>query len=739
MFLRLPLLVPAVLAAGVPLFSVAAPSTIDRQALVTRHNVVRDSVDALVFEPSGAHGSPHAAPAEPRYVPLQVGNGQFAFSVDVTGLQTFIPCQTFAHWGWHTEQPPAGLSPDAFEWIDFPSADGRRVPYSWVGLSPNEAYADAEVPMSDEQQKLAFWIRANPHLLNLGRVSMVLLHDDGRQARLDELRDVHQVLDLWSGIITSRFTFDGEQVEVLTRAHPERDAIGITVTSSLVAAGRLRVSWKFPYGDTRKQTADVGNWSADDRHRTRLESLGDRSARFHREVDATRYAMDLHWSTDATVDGDAATHTFTLRPAAAQPVMDFVMEFSAEPQASPTPLDAAAVHAASVAHWPRFWKSGAAIDLSGTRDPRADELERRIVLSQYLMAVQEAGDWPPQEAGLVNLGWHGKFHLEMVPWHLAHYALWDRWEMPQEALGMYARFLPEARALAKKQGYPGARWPKMVGPDGRQSPGNVNPFLVWQQPHPMLFAELDWRANPTRETLEKWREILFATADFMAALPAPRDSDDHLHLGPPLKTVSENAPAASTWDPAFELSYWRFGLRIAQTWRERLGLPRERRWDDVARKLAPLPEVDGRYVLSDTQRDTYENWHWEHPAVVGILGILPGDGADANRMKATFDAVVDTWDFARVWGWDFPMLAMCAARVGEPERAIDMLLHESPNFQFADSGLATGGPWPYFPSNGALLYAVALMAGGWDGAPDRPAPGFPESWVVRAEGFKRAP
>ncbi|MBK7711782.1 MAG: hypothetical protein IPN67_05190 [Bacteroidales bacterium] len=31
-------------------------------------------------------------------------------------------------------------------------------------------------------------------------------------------------------------------------------------------------------------------------------------------------------------------------------------------------------------------------------------------------------------------------------------------------------------------------------------------------------------------------------------------------------------------------------------------------------------------------------------------------------------------------------------------------------------GLASGGPFPYFPSNGALLTAVAMMVAGWDGS-----------------------
>ena len=46
----------------------------------------------------------------------------------------------------------------------------------------------------------------------------------------------------------------------------------------------------------------------------------------------------------------------------------------------------------------------------------------------------------------------------------------------------------------------------------------------------------------------------------------------------------------------------------------------------------------------------------------------------------------------------------------------------------------------YLPGNGGLLYATAMMAAGWDGAPKRNAPGFPANgWVVRHEGLRVAP
>ena len=50
------------------------------------------------------------------------------------------------------------------------------------------------------------------------------------------------------------------------------------------------------------------------------------------------------------------------------------------------------------------------------------------------------------------------------------------------------------------------------------------------------------------------------------------------------------------------------------------------------------------------------------------------------------------------------------------------------------------GGW-YLPGNGGLLYAVAMMAAGWDGAARQTGPGFPDdgSWVVKWEGLKKAP
>src|ERR1051326_7925139 len=83
-------------------------------------------------------------------------------------------------------------------------------------------------------------------------------------------------------------------------------------------------------------------------------------------------------------------------------------------------------------------------------------------------------------------------------------------------------------------------------------------------------------------------------------------------LGPPLWIAQEIYDPATSVDPAYELSYWAFGLRLAQQWRERLKLARDPEWDKMIKHLAPLPQKDGKYVALASQPDTWENKESRH-------------------------------------------------------------------------------------------------------------------------------
>jgi hypothetical protein len=680
-------------------------ASIDRKALVSRHDVVLNRPDP--------------------WAPLSVGNGEFAFTADVTGLQTFpgfyretIPLATLSQWAWHSFPDPAGYRlEDTFESYD---TWGRPVAYPTNTRTP-----------------AAGWLRQNPHRLPLVRIGFRF---PGRgQVRIEDLKDIRQRLDLWSGILESRFALGEERFRVRTMVHPSMDLLVVRVWREGPAAAPVEIVIAFPYA-SGAHTGDPADWNSPDRHTTETTGLSPTRAGFRRRLDADTYFAAAAWSSNGKIRRDGP-HEFAVAFSGNR--FDFQAAFSPREirAALPSP---AATEKAVVAHWQRFWSGGGAVDLSASADPRARELERRIVLSQYLAAIQCSGSLPPQETGLTFNSWHGKFHLEMHWWHAAHFALWGRPELLERSLPYYRRIAPQARATAARQGYRGLRWPKMTDPQGRESPSTIGPLLIWQQPHLIHMLELLYRVRRDRRLLEEWIDLVTGTADFMASF-AVRDTRGRIVLGPPLIPAQELHPPRSTFNPAFELEYWRWGLETAQRWRERLGLPRRPDWDEVIGGLSPLPVVDGFYVNAESDPDTFRDAskRRDHPSLLAALGLTPGALADRETMRRTLRRVVDTWQWDQTWGWDYPLAAMTAARVGEPSLAIDLLLMETPKNRYLPNGhnYQRPGLTIYLPGNGGLLAAVAMMAAGWDGAPPEPAPGFPKDgrWVVRWEGLHPLP
>ena len=126
---------------------------------------------------------------------------------------------------------------------------------------------------------------------------------------------------------------------------------------------------------------------------------------------------------------------------------------------------------------------------------------------------------------------------------------------------------------------------------------------------------------------------------------------------------------------------------------------------------------------------------------LGALGMLPASRlVDKAKMHKTFRWIADNWNWQKTWGWDYPMTAMCAARLGLKEQAVNTLLMNRQKNTY----LANGHNYQdnrlriYLPGNGGLLTAIAMMAAGWDGAKGR-NPGFPDSWDVRWEGVLPMP
>jgi hypothetical protein len=690
---------------------------IDRKAVVKRHNVVLDKIDTL--------GS------------LTVGNGKFAFTVDATGLQSFpefyakgIPLGTQSEWGWHSF-PNTGnyKTSETLQAYDFNNT-GRKALYA------------IQFKEAGRNQQAVDYYRANPHRLQLGNIGLDIIKKDGSLAGPQDLKNIHQELDLWSGRITSEFTVEGVLVKVITAGHAVKDAIGVKITSALLQQKRISIRFKFPY-PTNEFTDRAVNYASANRHTTTFKQSGTNTALFSHKLDNDQYFVAAQWSGKAALK-EAASHTFILQPAAGDK-FEMSADFSPiKPVASI--LNFNTVQNSSVAGWSKFWLSGAAIDLAGSTDSRAKELERRIVLSQYLLRVQEAGNYPPQETGLTYNSWYGRPHMEMYWWHTAQYALWGRADLMEKSMYWYFKCFDGAQEIARRQGYKGVRWQKMTDHNGGESPSSVGSFLLWQQPHPIYQAELIYRSKPTKAVLLKYQKLIFATADFMASFATYDEAAKRYNLGKGIIPAQECYKAAGTFNSPYELAYWNWALQAAQKWRTRLGLAPNKTWQKVIDQLAPLAQQDGVYKGAESITDSYSadsKYTIDHPAVLMALSTLPANGVvDTAVMHRTFDVVEKSWHWDHTWGWDFPMVAMTATRLNQPEKAIDALFKNVITNTYLVNGhnYQTSRLTLYLPGNGSLLAAVALMCTG-DDANKIVNPGFPKNgkWKVKWEGMKRLP
>ena len=713
-----------------------ASAAIDRNAVVSRNNPVITKADTLAS--------------------LSVGNGHFATTVDVTGLQSYpldykngVPLCAMSDWGWHQYPNSKNLKPSESE-KSFDFGHGHK-----------EIYAVEYKKKEDGRHKEATeFLRVNPHRLNLGAIGLYLTDEKGKQISLYQLTDIRQEQKLFDGEILSSFVANRKKVEVTTGAHPSKDALYARIKSELLADKRATLRLRFPY-PTGKHADDASDWTKPERHNSEIISQTDNHAIIKRTLDATTYYVLLQWEGKADIK-KLASHDFEL--SSPDNTLAIAVEYlPGLPSISGSPrFSYDLYHIAATNFWRSWWNSGAIVDFSSCTDPRAKELERRVVLSQYLTQINCANNMPPQESGLTYNTWFGRPHLEMTWWHVVDFALWNRPEVVAQILKWYNDIAyPVARKIAERQGFKGIRWMKMTDPWAGEAPSNTGSFLIWQQPHYIYLAEEMYRANPSTETLREYGEQVEATAEFMADF-VTFDAEQKRYILKGATAMQECMTKDISYNQPFELAYWSYGLSVAQKWRERQGKARVALWDDIIKNLSPLPEAGDIYTAGiaigaaknheafdpfdapakkvETFADKCRN---DHPAVLGACGLLPYTSLyNMEKMKTTLDWVMKNWNWQTTWGWDYGMIAMTAARLGDPETALKALLIDTQKNTYLPSGHNFQTPDRlriYLPGNGALLTAIAMMCAGWDGCDDKGNPGFPKNgkWDVKWEGLKR--
>ncbi|GHU27454.1 hypothetical protein FACS1894172_15630 [Spirochaetia bacterium] len=686
---------------------------IDRHALISRHNPVYHA-----FQPDS---------------PLSIGNGRFCFTADITGLQTFsgelFPLCTMAEWGWHSypDIPPdsSGLKLTQFNTF------GRMVAY----------------PFDETGQEALFKnLRQNAHKFHLGAISF-FRPDDYGDPDPAVFQPVQQKLDLWEGILYSEFMLSGHLVQVESFVHPVHDTVYVRIRSELVKNAQLGVRIIFPYASHKKSAAD---FFSPQKHKTEITGKNSRIFCIKRTIDSTIYSVHVAWgkgnsgsfngnhSIQLVGTGDSDYLECSVRFAPVQIPAMAGFEFPAQEE-YPESESFDEARNCCTAFWAEYWSRGGAVDFSGSVHNDSEELERRIVLSQYLTAIQSRGELPPAETGLTCNSWYGKFHLEMTYWHSGYYALWNRSEALIRILEYYKKILPAAKKLAASQGYRGARFPKMCDPTGYNTPSSIAPLLVWQQPHPILLTYLCYRAQPDPAFLREYREVIVECTEFMLDFLHWDEKTGRFVLGAPVIPAQERFDPRTVLNPTFEVEYFRYGFQLANTLLRLLGDSPRADFEKAAEKLATPAVRDGLYLAHEQCPETFTTapFYTDHPSMLAMLGILPGTDIDRNIMEATLDKVLKDWDLNSLWGWDFPMLAMTAWRLGRYTDAFRLLLLENPKNTYLPNGhnMQTGSDaLPlYLPGNGGLLIAIALIAAGCDGTDPVAVPG----WVLRAEGIKK--
>ena len=337
-------------------------SAIDRPALVARNNPHLYQIDTMAS--------------------LTVGNGCFAFTADVTGLQTFpelyskgVPLGTMSDWGWHS----------------FPNTENyRREEYLKsfdFGHGHEEVYA---CQLKDPRGKGASdYFRVNPHRLHLGIIGFEGLEASG-------IERIDQTLDMYDGVLRSSFEYEGSAVKVLSSCDPDKDMVAFSIGNP----ARTPVVLRFPY-PTGAHADDAMDWTRDELHQVAVLSDADGVAVLSHSLDQTTYYVKLSYQ--GAVLSQIGRNALRLVPEG--DAWSFCAEFCAESPETEFD-DAEASRQASKTYWNKFWNEGGVVDFSDCTDPRAAELERRVVLSQPLRAAWRGAfrRWPwPGTPGPVRL------------------------------------------------------------------------------------------------------------------------------------------------------------------------------------------------------------------------------------------------------------------------------------------------------------------------------------------------
>lgn len=580
--------------------------------------------------------------------PLTIGNGNFAFTCDFSGLQTFahlyrrLPLCTMSSLIWALNEVHDELPYQSF----IKSSDGQPIRYLSL----------ASHPSFSEYRKDCF-------RFDLFHLEFFYF---GKRMSLKKFHLVDQQLDLYQGKIHTVFSYLGKSVAVTTKIPQKHHCLKIDVQSELP---NLSIRLVF-YRESEELCG-------------RTEELADfivKENYFERKNDHLQYR--IYYQTDMKV----LKNEFTIEKCGYLFLsLDGSFEDDDEMQ--------------------RYYQKIPSLKVED------QTLKRRWILSLYLLKVNTLGIYPPSETGLTCNSWYSKFHLEMHLWHHLGMIRMGAYEEVYPSLLWYLSIAESSEKRAKFQGYQGLRLPKMTDFRGEDSPSEIGCFLVWQMPHLLVMLEEIYQQSKDIHLLEPFFPFVKEQIRFIESFFYLKDGKYHLDR-PMICACEKLEPDKDT--PIFELAYFLYALKLWKTWVNRFSLSDDlNRLEDILSHACELPTYQGCYEAYVGATDTYRNYCYDHPMVLGMYSFFKSDLVDPEMMKNTLEKVLKNWDFSSCWGWDFPMMAMCAYHLNLPQLATEILKMDTPKNTYTKVGHNPQGMRKdlpcYFPGNGAFILAMSVL------------------------------
>ena len=427
--------------------------------------------------------NPHLTDINPQS-PLSVGNGRFCYTADITGMQTLYeeyltetPLCTMAEWGWHTKKAD---NEKGFYTLD----DVRMTPYNYCKRTvtyPRVKYEGNEAAYD--------WVRQNPHKFNLAKIGLYF-HNEPIQA--DSIYCINQTLDITTGILKSIFRLNVNRhnnastlnnitadnintnaisdnlVTVYTVCDDNSDTVAFHISSGLLQCG-LSINIAFPYASCDMTGSD---WNNTNGHSDFLNA-----SHIHRQIDDTAYYVNFningtdtsqHTANNSIITSDSNVTINKCNNSAAATIKsngihsynitttDDELNMSVNFNKSiHTPATYDTIAGNSRHFWHNYWTTGKFLNSDNK------ELMRRVILSQYLLVINDSGYIPPAETGLTCNSWYGKAHLEMHYWHMAWAPLWGHPELLTRSFDWYIDILMKLRKMLHAtaiKAHAGLRW-----------------------------------------------------------------------------------------------------------------------------------------------------------------------------------------------------------------------------------------------------------------------------------------